>query len=90
MYNEKAQKLNDSIKALSTENILLKMRCKGLENAVLLDQKRRNRSKPLFSDLPSVEDGGAIFYSPNKVQRVRDLQAEKEEAAHQARIQRGR
>jgi hypothetical protein len=40
VYDQKVQKLNDTMMHLSTENILLKLRCTGLENALQNEQKR--------------------------------------------------
>jgi hypothetical protein len=85
-HDKRVRQLNDTMMALSTENILLRLRCEGLETALVREQKRRNRRKPLLLDPSAEYDGGAIFYSPSKVQRARDLQAEKEEAARRARI----
>lgn len=58
---------------LLTENILLKLRYTGLENALVNEQKKRNRGKPLQLELRALEDSNVIFYSPNKIQRARDL-----------------
>jgi hypothetical protein len=84
IYDERTQKLNNTLMALSTENILLQLRCKGLEDALVNEKKRRKRGKPLLLEL---DDGGGVFYSPSKVQRARELQLEKEEAARLARSQ---
>src|SRR5204862_1133515 len=81
IYDERAQKLNKTMIALSTENILLQAKCKGLENALLNEKKRRKHGKPLLIDFQSSQDGGAIFYSPSKIQWAHELQTEKEEAA---------
>ena len=37
--------------ALVTENVLLKLRCKGLENALVNEKKRRACGKPLLLNL---------------------------------------
>jgi hypothetical protein len=67
---------------LSTENRLLKLRCDGLEKALQNEKKKRQRGKPLQFQLQAPEDdGGAVFYSPHKIQQARDLQLEKERAA---------
>jgi hypothetical protein len=87
-HDKKVRKLNDTLMALSTENILLKLRCKGLEKAIMKKQKKGNRGKALMSELRAPENGGAIFYSPSKVQRARELQAEKEHAAELHRTMR--
>jgi hypothetical protein len=62
-HDKKVRKLNDTLMALSTENILLKLRCKGLEKAIMKKQKKGNRGKALMSELRAPEDGGAVFYS---------------------------
>ena len=80
IYDNKAQKLSSTMHSLSTENILLKLRCSGLEKALKNEQKKRQRGKPLPFDLSTLEGGNAIFYSPNKIQEARDLQAQKYEA----------
>jgi hypothetical protein len=59
--------------ALSTENILLKLRCKGLEKVIMKKEKKGNRGKALMSELRASEDGDAVFYSPSKAQRAREL-----------------
>ena len=81
IYDERVQKLNKTMIALSTENILLQAKCKGLENALLNEKKRQKHGKPLLIDFQSSQDGGAIFYSPSKIQWAHELQTEKEEAA---------
>jgi hypothetical protein len=78
IYEEKAKKLSNTMMSLTTENILLKLRCEGLERALMNEQKRRNRKKPLLLDLPNAGEGGAIFFSPKKVQQARDLQLQKD------------
>jgi hypothetical protein len=85
--DKKAKTLSRTIQSLSTENVLLKLQVQGLENALKIEQKRRQRAKPLQFELRAPEDGMAIFYSPNKVQQARDLQKAKEEAARVAREQ---
>jgi hypothetical protein len=87
VYDKKAQKLNNTTISLSTENILLKLRCQGLEKGLVNEQKRRNRKKSLLLGLPADSDGGAIFYSPKKVQQARDLQNQKDQEALQAQVQ---
>ncbi|KAI9037671.1 uncharacterized protein KD926_000087 [Aspergillus affinis] len=85
LYDQKAEKLNSTMHALSTENIILKLRCQGLEAALLQEKKKRKRGKPLLFELQAPEDGYAVFYSPNKIQQARDLQAEKDEAIQLAK-----
>jgi hypothetical protein len=65
---------------LSTDNILNKLRCQGPENALLNEQKKRQRGKSLALNLLVPGDGNTVFYSPKKVRQARDLQGEKEKA----------
>jgi hypothetical protein len=66
-YDKKVRKLNNTLMALFTENILLKLRCKGLEKAIIKKEKKGNRGKTLISELRASKDGGVIFYSSSKV-----------------------
>ena len=85
VYNERSKKLSSTMHHLSTENILLKLRCEGLENALLNEKKKRQRGKPLLFELRAPEDGYAVFYSPGKIQQARQLQSEKEAAEELAK-----
>jgi hypothetical protein len=78
--NKKAQKVTQTAQHLLAENSLLKSQIQGLEKSLSLEQKRRQRGKPLQFELRAPEDGMAIFYSPNKVQQARDKVAQREEA----------
>jgi hypothetical protein len=59
--------------ALFTKNILLKLRYKGIKKIIIKKEKKGNRGKALMSKLRAPKNGGAVFYSPNKVQRAREL-----------------
>jgi hypothetical protein len=85
VYDQNSKKLSSTMHYLSTENILLKLRCEGLENALQNKQKKRKRGKPLISDFRAPEDGYAVFYSPKRIQQARDLQIEKEKAIQLAK-----
>lgn len=86
LHDENTKKLSLTMHHLSTENIMLKSRCKGLEEALLNEKKRRQRGKPLAFQLQAPESGNAVFYSPRKIQQARDLQNQKNEDIQQARI----
>ena len=64
--------------ALSLENMLLKQQNNGLKQSLINEKKRRKRGKPLLLDFPTENDGGAMFFSPTKVQHARDQQAQKD------------
>jgi hypothetical protein len=80
VFDTRVKELTETIKSLAATNILLESRIQGYQRALKNDQKKRQRQKPLFHQLATQNDGGAIFYSPNKVQQARDLQKEQEEA----------
>lgn len=85
IYDKNTKKLSSTMHHLSTENILLKLRCQGLESALQNEKKKRQRGKALQFDIPPPENGGAVFYSPRKVQQARDLQKQKDEAIQLAK-----
>jgi hypothetical protein len=87
IYEKKAQQLSNTMHALSTENMLLKMQNDGLKKRLVNEKKRRKRGKPLMLDFPTQNEGGAIFYSPNKVQQARDRQDQKAANAEAQRRQ---
>ena len=78
IYDKKAQQLSNTMHALSVENMLLKQQNDGLKQSLINEKKRRKRSKPLLLDFPTKSNGGAMFYSPTKVQHARDQQAQKD------------
>ena len=85
VYNLKAQPfgyearlLTKAIVKLATENTLLHQENLGLREAFLNEKKRRQRGKALLLQPPEQYAGGAVFYSPSKVQRARELQQQKE------------
>jgi hypothetical protein len=80
VYDKNTKKLSLTMHHLSTENILLKLRCQGLESALQNEKKKRQRGKALQFNIPPPENGGAVFYSPKKVQQARELQKQKDEA----------
>ena len=78
IYNKKVQQLSNIMHALLVENMLLKQQNDGLKQSLINEKKCRKRGKPLLLDIPAENDGGAIFYSPTKVQHTRDQQAQKD------------
>ncbi|CEL05785.1 hypothetical protein ASPCAL06900 [Aspergillus calidoustus] len=85
IYDKNTKKLSSTMHHLSTENIILKLRCQGLESALQNEKKKRQRGKPLQFELAAPENGGVVFYSPQKVQQARDLQTQKDEAIQLAK-----
>ena len=74
-----ARKITNTIDRLTTENTILQAKIRSLQETVRIEKNKRRRGKPLFDDLGVNNDGGAMFFSPSKIQRARDRQKEKEE-----------
>ena len=70
---------------LSTENIILKLRCQNLKEVLLQENKKRQQGKPLLFELRAPKDSYTVFYSSRKIQQARDLQAEKDKAIQLAK-----
>ena len=77
--SKETQRLANTVHTLTIENLILKMENRGLKRSLVNEKKRRKKGKAL--PLPKPEDyhGGAIFYSPSKVQQARNTQARKAE-----------
>jgi hypothetical protein len=63
---------------IAVKNQLLQHKNKQLREALVNEKKRRQRGKPLLLQAPEEYNGGAIFWSPSKVQDARDRQHQKE------------
>ncbi|KAF2271540.1 uncharacterized protein EI97DRAFT_387624, partial [Westerdykella ornata] len=74
-------KLGRSIQMLTVQTQLLTTEVDSLKQAIRNEKKRRQHGKPLQLVAPTQSEGGAIFWSSNKVQQARDHQAQKEAAA---------
>jgi ATP-dependent Zn protease len=83
VFDSRVKLLSNTIKHLSTLNILLESRILGYQRALQNEQKKRQRQKPLFHQLTAQSEGRAVFYSPQKVQQARDLVQKKEDAKKQ-------
>jgi hypothetical protein len=88
----KAQKENplnqvilQGFETLAAQNTLLVAEIEGLKETVKLQKKRAVRSKPLFEKLADEDGSRAIWFSPAKIRRARELQQEKEDQEQQER-----
>jgi hypothetical protein len=89
-----AVKLGDLVEKMAAENSILQARIKGLQNAVVIEKKRRKRGKPCIKNIRTINEGKATFWSPTKLettkQAIRDEEATKQQIAlekAQAKIQ---
>ena len=81
------RKIINTIDRLTTENTILIAKNADLQETIRLEKNKRRRGKPLFDDLGVENNGKAIFFSPSKIQRARDRQAEKEQERDLAQAQ---
>ncbi|KAF2272784.1 uncharacterized protein EI97DRAFT_200845, partial [Westerdykella ornata] len=78
IYDSKAATLTRTVHTIAAKNQLLKHENEQLKEALLNEKKRRQRGKALQLKAPEEYNGGAVFWSPAKVQKARDFQAQKE------------
>jgi hypothetical protein len=76
--SKKVRKLKNTITHLSTKIALLIQENNNLKETVKHKKKRRKRDKALLEQFRAQEGKGAIFFSPGKIQAIRDLNAERE------------
>ena len=76
--------MQNTILKLTTDVALLQAENAGLRNAIIHKKKKRQQGRPLFNSIRAEEDGKAMFFSPNKIQHARDLQAKRKYAKQQA------
>jgi hypothetical protein len=62
-------------------NVLLKDENNRLKEALINEKKKRQRGKPLLLEPAPEYNGGAQFWSPQKVQEARERQAQKDAEA---------
>jgi hypothetical protein len=87
IYNQQAKQLSNTIHSLSMKVMTLEMENQGYIKSLANAKKKRKPSKALLLKPPERYHGGAVFYSPRKVQQARDRQAEKDAATELVRQQ---
>lgn len=83
--DQEAQRLSHTIHSLAMKNMLLQQENQRLTIALQDKKKKRKPQKPLLLEPREQYDGGALFYSPNKVQQARERQVEKDALAERNR-----
>ena len=72
-----ARKLKNTIESLQTQIELLQHENKGLEEAIKLEKRKKQRKKALKTYLLDIEDPSAAqVFSPNKIAQARLRKAE--------------
>ena len=69
----KAQKLSNTLCNITTQNVILKAENQGYKEALYNEKKHRKRGKQLFEELRAQEGGGAVFFSPTKIEAAKTL-----------------
>jgi hypothetical protein len=77
-YDKGSRQLSQTIHTMAVRNTLLTQENDRLREALINEKKKRKRGKALLLEDPSQYDGGAIFWSPQKVQEARDRQEQKD------------
>ena len=72
-------RVDDQLQTVRAENALLKTEIDGLKEAIYDEKRRRKRGKALALLTEEEETGGAIIYSPAKIDRARQLIQDKED-----------
>ncbi|RAQ99893.1 pogo transposable element [Stemphylium lycopersici] len=78
IYDENSKKLSQTIHTISAKNQLLQHENNSLREALSNEKRRRQRGKALLLEPPADYDGGAVFWSPNKVAEARDRPEQKD------------
>ena len=77
-YDKGSRQLSQTIHSMAVRNTLLTHENNRLREALVNEKKKRKRGKALLLEAPAQYDGGAVFWSPQKVQEARDRQAQKD------------
>jgi hypothetical protein len=85
--NKKVKGLNNTLQHLSTQIAVLKAENTGLKAAIYHEKKRRKRGKKLVEEFRAQEGGGGIFFTPQKIQAMRELEAQREVAKESEQAQ---
>lgn len=86
---KKVNKLQATIDHISTQNILLKTEDQGFKEALFAEKKKRKRAKKLIEEVRALDDNNAMWWSPTKIQALRELTdtREKDKEVEQANKQ---
>ncbi len=83
----KARRLNNTMKKLTTDVVLLKAENENLQWTVCIKKSCRQRDKSLFDDLKINDETKKMFFSSNKIQTIHDHQIQRIKEKQQAVIQ---
>ena len=72
IYDTGARQLSQTIHSISVRNVLLEDENNRLKEALINEKKKRQRGKALLLEPTPEYNGGAQFWSPQKVQEARE------------------
>ena len=78
-FKKEGAKLRRSVYHLSIQNLLLHHRVDGLEQVIPTQKKHKKKSKTLDLQQNKWAQGGAVFWSPRKVEEARAREKTKQE-----------
>ncbi|KAF2792069.1 hypothetical protein K505DRAFT_199252, partial [Melanomma pulvis-pyrius CBS 109.77] len=78
-YDSRACQLSQTLHTMAVKSQLLQHENEQLQEALINKRKRRQRGKFLLLQATEEYHGGAVFWSPTKVQDARDRQAQKKD-----------
>ncbi|KAI1665406.1 Pogo transposable element [Pyrenophora tritici-repentis] len=85
--NKDVKKLQRSLHHIAAQNTLLRGEVRGLRNSLAIKKRRDNKSYTLQLDNHPEYHGGAILWSPKRVQQARDDQVSRQQQAEQLQLQ---
>lgn len=87
IYNQNSKKLNRTIHTILAKNQILQHENNNLREALANEKRRGQRGKALLLQPLKDYDGGAIFWSPNKVAEARQRQEQKDLQEQEQQLQ---
>ncbi|KAF1934592.1 hypothetical protein EJ02DRAFT_429211 [Clathrospora elynae] len=81
------QKLSQAFHSISVQKSLLEQEANGLKEALINERLRRKRGKALPLEAPKEYHGGAVVWSPSRVNRARDCLQQQEAEEEQRQLQ---
>jgi hypothetical protein len=88
--SKEARKLSRTIHSISTQKQLQDVEIQGLQEALKTKKRRKIKGKTLPLGQPDEWQGGAVFWSPARVQRARDSLSQQETQALELQHQKAR
>lgn len=85
--SSKAKKLSRTVHSISVQKQLLEHENQGLRQALTTKKQRQTKGKTLPLEQPEEWHGGAVFWSPSRIQKARNLLSQQEAEKQQLQLQ---